>query len=98
MPDTHGRRLQTLRRHRLRYARPDPERGRCVMSASQSVLQAHRYRVVSESLSKPKFVTFIAANFRKSGMSFEVYAASPRRKLMMPEKSVPAPPCALKSA
>src|SRR6185312_14366212 len=35
--------------------------GRCAMSASPSVLQAHRYRVVSESLIKPKFAIFFAA-------------------------------------
>lgn len=28
------------------------------MSASQPVLQAHRYRAVIESLSKPKFAAF----------------------------------------
>ncbi|CCV14478.1 hypothetical protein MESS4_680031 [Mesorhizobium sp. STM 4661] len=44
----------TCETYGLRYARPDPER-RADMSASQSVLQTHRYRGVIENLSKSKF-------------------------------------------
>ncbi|CCV07515.1 hypothetical protein MESS2_590015 [Mesorhizobium metallidurans STM 2683] len=47
----------TCETYGLRYARPDPER-RADASASQSVLQAHRYRRVIESLSKSKFAIF----------------------------------------
>ena len=37
---------------RLRYARPDPERGETKMAATRSVLDRHRYRSVIECLSK----------------------------------------------
>ncbi|TPI49719.1 hypothetical protein FJW05_01165 [Mesorhizobium sp. B2-9-1] len=50
----------------LRYARPDPERRADAMSASQSVLKAHRYRCVSETLSKSKFAGFAPANRGKN--------------------------------
>ncbi|TGP26191.1 hypothetical protein EN827_00420 [Mesorhizobium sp. M1D.F.Ca.ET.184.01.1.1] len=59
MPDTHGASLrETCETYGLRYARPDPERRAVAMSASQSVLKAHRYRWVIESLSKSKFAGF----------------------------------------
>ncbi|TGQ17937.1 hypothetical protein EN809_003075 [Mesorhizobium sp. M2E.F.Ca.ET.166.01.1.1] len=48
----------TCETYGLRYARPDPERRADAMSASQSVLKAHRYRCVIETLSKSKFAGF----------------------------------------
>ncbi|CDX40384.1 hypothetical protein MPLA_320145 [Mesorhizobium sp. ORS 3359] len=63
MPDTHGVSLRnTCETYGLRYARPDPERRADALSASQSVLKAHRYRWVSETLSKSKFAGFAPAN------------------------------------
>ena len=70
------------------------------MTASQTVLQGHRYRPVIESLSKPKFAIilgFPAFYFIYAKVTLR-QPVSPRRKRMMPEKSVPPWPCALKRA
>ncbi|PZN59325.1 MAG: hypothetical protein DIU65_00980 [Proteobacteria bacterium] len=56
----------TLRRHWLRYARPDPERWAVRSAASRSVLQAHRYCPVIETLSKPKICGFSLATALKN--------------------------------
>ncbi|PTE09185.1 hypothetical protein C9427_16855 [Mesorhizobium helmanticense] len=87
----------TCETYGLRYARPDPER-RADMSASQSVLQAHRYHRVIESLSKSKFAVPLSTRNPKSLVKLEAYAGAPLRKFMMPEKSAPACPCALNNA
>ena len=60
---------------RLRYARPDPERRAAAMTASQSVLQGHRYRVVIESLSKSKFATFLARFSEKMQTSWHAHVS-----------------------
>ncbi|AZO37813.1 hypothetical protein EOA27_18250 [Mesorhizobium sp. M2A.F.Ca.ET.037.01.1.1] len=88
----------TCETYGLRYARPDPERRADALSASQSVLKAHRYRWVSETLSKSKFAGFALANISNSLLKSVSYVLLPRRKLIMPEKSAPACPCALNSA
>ena len=63
------------------------------MSASPSVLQAHRYRAVIESLSKPKFALFPCVNSRKKRFeNRNLITRIAAQETIMPEKSAPAFP------